>query len=116
MSTDEENIKKAWLVAAADLGIKVDAPFVLKTGDGREFHFMALIRDFGGPLGTLVCLPDSFEEYKDISEDHGFYCASLYPEGYSEYERDQFIETLNDWGWFGDESKKPSWYTGQSWM
>ena len=28
---------------------------------------------------------------------------------------ERFIDTLNDWGWFGDKSSRPEWYTGAPW-
>ena len=31
-----------------------------------------------------------------------------------EYDRDLFLGTLNDWGWFGVMAP-PSWYSGEPW-
>ena len=51
----------------------------------------------------------------NIPEENGYYCSALNFEHYKNYDRQYFIDTLNDWGYFGDASKKPHWYTGQSW-
>ncbi len=40
------------------------------------------------------------------------YCSEVDEEAYSQYNRELFVETLNDWGWFGDSSAIPEWYTG----
>jgi hypothetical protein len=33
---------------------------------------------------------------------------------YLRYDRALFVDTLNDWGWFG-EGPLPSWYSGEPW-
>jgi len=38
-----------------------------------------------------------------------YFSTGLNPRYYDKYERESFIETLSDWGWNGDESKKPDW-------
>jgi hypothetical protein len=30
-------------------------------------------------------------------------------------DRQFFIDTLDDWKWFGPEGKQPGWYTGKDW-
>jgi hypothetical protein len=37
-----------------------------------------------------------------------------YP-GCRRYNRQLFIDTLNDWGWFGEKGAEPPWYTGKPW-
>jgi hypothetical protein len=34
---------------------------------------------------------------------------------YRRFDETLFRETLDDWGWFGPEAARPSWYTGQPW-
>jgi hypothetical protein len=50
----------------------------------------------------------------DIRRQCGYFSCNLYPR-YRAYRRQLFIDTLNDWGWFGEKGKEPPWYTGQSW-
>jgi hypothetical protein len=40
------------------------------------------------------------------------YCSEVDEAAYSKYDRELFTETLSDWGWFGDASAFPDWYTG----
>jgi hypothetical protein len=42
-----------------------------------------------------------------------YYFSAVNYESYSKYNRELFIETLIDWGYFGDNNKKPKWYIGQ---
>ena len=103
-------IAESWLKAAADLDIIVVAPFLFRLKVG-EYPFIALIEGFGSSKGTLICLPDEWDDlgYAEIAEGEGYFCSGLYPESYSEYERKRFIDTLEDWGWFGPETEKPLW-------
>jgi hypothetical protein len=45
----------------------------------------------------------------------GFLVSRLNALEYSEYDRTNFVDTLNDWGWFGAQDQTPAWYTGQPW-
>ena len=110
MTQDELNIANAWLVAAHDLGISVISPFILKGRDGEEYSFIALIKEVGSPKGTLICLPEQWDDYgyAAIAEEQGYYCSGLYPHGYSKYDREHFIETLNDWGWYDEKPRRSS--------
>ena len=104
-------ISEAWLQAANDLGIRVTAPFVMKC-DGEAVLWEAYIADFGGPAGTVVGSQHS--PGRDERQVKGYYASNLWP-SYRVYSRKLFIDTLNDWRWFGDPESRPSWYTGQPW-
>jgi len=45
-------MSKAWLKAAKDLGIRVVAPFTVRTSEGELGTYEAHVLDFGGPKGT----------------------------------------------------------------
>jgi glycosidase len=109
----DEEIVRAWLEAAKDLGIRVVAPFVLRSSAG-DTVYEAHILDFGGPKGTLVGVLEDDPPWKDGRKMHGYYGSNLAP-SYRHYERQYFIETLNDWQWFGDDDIRPPWYTGKPW-
>jgi hypothetical protein len=109
---DKDSIADAWHTAVADLQLEVIAPYVAQTDKG-EYEFIALIKNFGSEQGTLLCLPEQWDDegFAGVAEQLGFYCSGIYPESYCRYDRQHFIDTLNDWGWFGDQSKTPKWYT-----
>jgi hypothetical protein len=108
----DDAISMAWKGAAADLGIQVVAPFAITLESGEIFWFEAHIADFGRPRGTVVGNQDTASE--NIRGRLGYYTSNLFPV-YRTYKRELFIDTLNDWGWFGEKGKEPDWYTGKSW-
>ncbi|MCX6602279.1 MAG: hypothetical protein NTV52_01650 [Acidobacteria bacterium] len=108
----DKRISDAWQQAAADLGITVVAPVSLTTDRGQIESFEAHILDFGGPKGTIAGALESY--LNDSPTRLGYYFSSLFP-SYRVYERQLFIDTLNDWGWFGGEDRAPDWYTGEPW-
>lgn len=105
---------KAWTQASADLSIRVTIPFVLVIENGERETFEALIVDFGGPNGTVVGRTDDDEAAWNTRTTADFYVSNLAPI-YRTYDRDLFIDTLNDWKWFGAKDQQPAWYTGKSW-
>jgi hypothetical protein len=107
----DAQIPEAWRQASADLGIRVASPFALMTESG-ETVFEAHILDFGGPKGTVVATQDSGSD--DTRNRLGYYPSNLFPT-YRVYVRQYFIDTLNDWGWFGEKGKEPPWYTSKPW-
>jgi hypothetical protein len=105
-------ISNAWIQAAADLNIRVVARFSLTPIEGESILFEAHILGFGGPKGLIVGNQGS--EFGGVRKASGYYYSNLYP-GYRRYNRQLFIDTLNDCGWFGERGAEPSWYTGKPW-
>jgi len=48
-----------------------------------------------------------------VAEEHGYF-VSVVSTSYEDYDRELFVDTLNDWQWFGP-GDPPEWYTGQPW-
>ena len=112
VTNQEVAICEAWRKASRDLGVRFTSPFDAATSTGG-FSFLGLIHGFGRKEGTLVCLrgrePGSLSGF-----DPERFFVSVLTESYEHYDRQLFIETLNDWQWCG-EGQPPSWYSGQSW-
>jgi hypothetical protein len=111
--TDVAALRAAWEIAAHDLGIRVttDEPS-LTASEGTRFPLVAIVHDFGGEHGMAVLRaydPGAAEAAR--SEGYG---SSVLATRYERYDRDRFIDTLNDWQWCG-VGKPPSWYTGKPW-
>jgi hypothetical protein len=104
----------AWRKAEKDLLIEIEAPFVLTDENGREIYYGLLVKGFGGKLGTLILSTDDTTNLKEAVKQ-GYFCSALNPDTYSVYNRKDFIDALNDWGYFGNESEKPEWYSGIPW-
>ncbi len=109
-----EKVILAWRQAADDLQINVQSPFFLTIADNKTIKYDLLIEHFGSKLGTLILSTDDMTEF-NTAEEFGYYCSALNPDSYSTYERENFIETLDDWGYYGETANKPNWYSGQEW-
>src|SRR5947209_2661130 len=103
---------QAWIEARRDLGIRYIHPFTFKTKDGRRFTTTGgWLPDFGGPRGTVLLTRFDPESMDESVDDADYYSSGLNPECYEPYQRERYIETLNDWGWYGKETP-PSWFGG----
>ena len=108
---DFKKIIQAWKKASTDLNIKVETPFVIRT-ETESIKFPMLIHDFGLEKGTIILDIEDYRDLSDISGEHGYYCSCL-GSGYAQYDREEFIDTLEDWGYYGDSQQKPTWYEGK---
>jgi hypothetical protein len=100
--TIDEQISSAWREAGTDLGIRVVAPFSLVTSGGDSVLYEMFLPDFGGPKGIIA---GSFaRDDGNMRKMQGYYSSDL-ADRYRKYDRDLFIDTLNDWRWFGEEAE-----------
>lgn len=107
---ENDKLIKAWEKASKDLGIQIETPFILKTNN-EEIKYDILIKNFGSEIGTLIITTDNMCEFDKAKKD-GFYCSALNPIHYENYNKENYIETLTDWGYFGQQENKPEWYDG----
>lgn len=108
---ENTNLILAWKEASKDLGIQIEIPFVIKTDNMSEIRFELLIKEFGSKNGTLIMTTDDMSDFNK-AEKFGFYCSALNPFHYDIYKRERFVETLTDWGYYGQVENKPQWYDG----
>jgi hypothetical protein len=110
MNTLDGRMVEAWREAAADLGILLTSPFTAQVQGDGPVELEGYLPDFGGPAGMVFI---SFSRrVKPLKL--GLYASVLSPD-YQKYRRNLFVETLNDWGWYGSGDRRPNWYTGQAW-
>ena len=102
-------IKNAWQAAGMDLGVRVITPCEVETLSGESLVCEAHLPDFGSPNGATLLSHDATSMLRDQLPGRWF---SVLYEPYERYDRDLFVETLNDWGWFGPVDAAPSWYVG----
>jgi len=100
-------VRRAWERAGEDLGIEVDVEAALTTGA------VVIVRGFGQAPGTAILAPQSSADARSAAEEHGYF-VSVVSASYEDYERELFVDTLNDWQWVGP-GDPPEWYTGQPW-
>lgn len=114
MTDPEAKVVAAWQHAAEDLGIKFMSPFVVTLHDGRTVEFLGIVHQFGRRVGTLISvLKEPSEKTRFPANDD--YCRSILGSVYGRYDRQLFIDTLDDWQFFGSEAERPAWYSGKSW-
>jgi len=102
--------EKAWIDAANDLGIRFIHPYKFIGIDEEEYEVTGLLPDFGGGKGVLIADRKTNEEavfMADLTND--YYTVGLNPRYYDKYDRENFILTLSDCEWIGEESNKPNW-------
>ncbi len=111
MNSTNDNFITAWEQASEDLGIEIEINCKLNTEGGRV-NYPIFVKYFGKKTGTLVT---RLELLKDdpIFEIEDFYLSAVSADSYSHYNREHFIETLEDWGYFGPDSSRPFWYIGK---
>jgi hypothetical protein len=104
----------AWKLAAEDLQIRVELPYSMIDSNGVRETFEVYLPDFGGPKGAVLGQIRSGESVRESRKQSGYYGSDL-SETYRKYDRQLFIDTLDDLKWFGPENRKPAWYSGKNW-
>ena len=101
---------KAWLEAANDLKINVIHPFSFLSKDNKLVTTAGVyLPDFGSSKGTLLNCRFNSDSTCDLVDLTDYCLSGLNPSYYEPYDRDTYIETLNDWGWFSFDNP-PEWY------
>jgi len=109
-----ERVINSWKLASKDLNIKIQSPFILTTKNNKKVQFDLLVEKFGSKNGMIIFSFNKMHDIKLLIENDYSY-SGLFLRSYSTYNRQHFIDTLNDWGYFGDVANTPDWYTGQPW-
>lgn len=109
-TSEDSELIKAWEIAALDLDLEIISPLKMTTENGLVIYPL-LIKNFGGINGTIIVrynhiINSPLPKHKD------YYSSAVNAEVYSVYNREKFIETLEDWGFYGDVRNKPEWYNG----
>jgi hypothetical protein len=109
----EAKVVAAWREAARDLGIQFTAPFSVER-DARRFDTLGLVHHFGRRIGTIISVIDEPSSLTRFPAADDYYSSQL-SASYTRYDRQFFIDTLDDWQFFGEDSERPSWYSGKPW-
>lgn len=110
MTRTEAKIIAAWREAAADLGFEFTAPFVATSPGGTRFEALGLVHHFGGRIGTLISVGGEPSADARYPSGDGYAESCLGRTGYDKYDREVWIETLGDWGFWGEPQSAPHWY------
>jgi len=92
------------------LEFEFEPAFVLLISNGTAVATLGLVREFGSRSGTLLFAESSVPSDAEQAEIRslGYFISLLFPT-YFEYDEELFKDTLNDWGYFGHESRRPGW-------
>jgi hypothetical protein len=114
MTEKENQVVAAWKQAAVDLDIQFTSPFTISLPDGTRLECLGLVHRFGRRMGTVIAVIGEPSEPTDpLTTDDYFW--SILGESYCEFDRQLFMDTLDDWKFFGPESERPAWYSGRVW-
>ena len=101
---------EAWKIASLDLGLDIISPLKMNTENGKVIYPI-LVKNFGGKKGTIIARHALFMDYP-MPKHKDYYFSAVNTDSYSKYNREKIIETLEDWGYYGDKNNKPEWYNG----
>ncbi|MEI8327126.1 MAG: hypothetical protein WCH44_17545 [Betaproteobacteria bacterium] len=101
----------AWKRAADELGFKVETPFATQLPSGQVVEAEILAHGFGGKRGNLIFTDyDKVQPFADELLSAGYFFSVV---GGSipneEFDIENYIDVLSDWGWAGDERDRPNW-------
>ena len=114
MTETELNVVAVWRQAAEDLGIRFTSPVTVSAPDGLQYDCIGLVHQFGRRIGTLISVLGEPSAQGRYAGDADYFTSQL-GTSYGQYDRQLFIDTLNDWQFFGSEAERPTWYSGASW-
>jgi hypothetical protein len=114
MTDQEAKVVAAWREASAELGVEFTSPFILDVGGNTRHEYLGLVHHFGARVGTLLSVAGE-PSARTAQLSGGAYYSSTLGSAYESYDRQAFIDTLNDWQFFGPDASRPSWYSGASW-
>jgi hypothetical protein len=105
-----EATRANWLKASKEIGFKIFMPFTMYVDD-KEIDAFAFLPCYGAEKGIIIDLIfppffDSNDSIKKWADDNGYGYSFLNIEVYSKYDKDFFVETLNDWGKFNNQEDK----------
>lgn len=116
MTEIESKVVEAWQQAAKDLGIQFTSPFTVSIQDTR-IESIGFVHHFGRRFGTIISVlnqPSSLAHSVGKWQNEDYFLSVLGP-SYGRYVRQEFIDTLDDWQFFGPDLERPAWYTGKPW-
>lgn len=117
MTGIESRVVEAWRQAADDLGIRFSSPFSLVTRDGHRMDCIGFVHQFGRRVGTIVSVLDQPSSLVDLVsgwQDEDCFISVL-TASYGSYERQLFIDMLDDWQFYGAKLERPAWYGDKCW-
>jgi hypothetical protein len=111
MTRLERAIIAAWARAAAELGLRVTSPATLEGLHCAPCTVPVLVHDYGRPAGTVVLVLGEPSELLGglLARAAQNYRTALLAPHFRSYDRERFVATLADWGYYGSPAERPAW-------
>ena len=97
--------------ACRELGLVMEAPFLLVLRSGKQLAATALLPQLGAPKGMIVV--SSYDVLRgsvnELVENGYAYSVLAEPRPVEEYEIESFREMFQDWGWNANCEGRPDW-------
>jgi hypothetical protein len=105
------------LAAAEALSLRIELNPSLTLASGKVLTFDALFPDLSNPNGIFVFDSDG-RPFLDPADDReigekGFGVSSWAGPKDDEVDLQSYVEVFSEWGWTGDEGKRPEWMIQQ---
>ena len=100
----------AWKLAQNELGLELIVNYVMNTSSGKVV-FPVFVKKFGRKKGTLISTHTDFRD-NSMPSDKDYYFSIINENQYSKFDKALFIETLEDWGYYGKADTVPKWFKG----
>ena len=103
---------KHWLNASEMLNFRIKTPFFINIDDNEFRQAAAYLPDYGTPKGMIFDVIDiskgeeTDKRIWDWAKDNGIFCSFINFQSYKDYDEKLIIETLKDWGYFGNKKLK----------
>lgn len=107
----EDKVVAAWRKAASDLKFKFTDPFIFTSKKGRRIECLGLVHRFGERKGTLISVGVGASSDMDYPLFKDGFSQSCLGTGHTLYQKKEWIEMLCDWGFWGNESEWPQWFS-----
>jgi hypothetical protein len=105
MNKDERQVAIAWSLAAKDLGLRFESPFVVSDASGSTCSYVGLLHKVGALSGLLILTEHS--PTTGCLNEREYAVSVCSSDFYSSYTKEVFLETVLDWGWKGSPEEKP---------
>jgi hypothetical protein len=95
-------VRKNWMKASDELGFNIISPYYI-IKDNKKYVFFAFIPQYGSPQGTLIDLIfspmyETNNKMREIANELGCFHSFINIDAYIDYNRNHFLETIEDWG------------------
>jgi hypothetical protein len=109
IQVERELLAEQWRDVAAALGVQCVAPFDLTLADGTQRRLAVLLPQFGGERGMLIDVEGPASVVNAAMALGYGYSSMLAERHHIPVNANDYIESLEDWGWVGP-GVPPKWH------